>query len=216
MARHPDSGRNYLSTIYHQRSPQPVGHQRGVDRFQAEARHIKGTIVCTKMGLARHVGNEGTWHRYVDVETHRHQDTGASKALAEGQVKAKAKAKGKKRTLETCMCCGKERQKKADCKFKTATCSSCGKVGHLRAVCRITNSHEIEKVADEPIPEVTVEEVWCMAVQDTLNDGHCDCTEKHDVISEYSEESKFQEFPEYGDGSKFWKSQHEHRDGSKF
>ena len=76
-----------------------------------------------------------------------------------GQVKAKAEAKGKKRTLETCMCCGKEGQKKADCKFKTATCASCGEVSDLRAVCRNTNTHEIEKVANEPNPEVTFEEV---------------------------------------------------------
>ena len=70
-------------------------------------------------------------------------------------------------------------------------------------MCRNTNTHEIEKDADEPSPEVTVE-VWCMAVQDTVDDGSCDCIEKHDVISEHRDESKNQ------------KSHHEHRDGSKF
>ena len=68
-------------------------------------------------------------------------------------------------------------------------------------MCRNTNTHEIEKDADEPSPEVTVEEAWCMAVQDTV-DGHCDCIDKHDVISEHREESKFQEFPEHRDESK--------------
>ena len=128
------------------------------------------------------------------------------------------------------MFCGKEGHKKADCKFKTATCSNCGKVGHLRALCRNTNTHEIEKDADEPSPEVTVEAVWCMAVQDTAEDDHCDHIEKHEGSSEHR------------DGSKFWKkssrtsrririlekvitnietdqnsgkSHHEHRDGSE-
>ena len=58
--------------------------------------------------------------------------------------------------LRPLTCCGKEGHKKADCKFKTATCSNSGKVGHLRVVCRNTNTHEIEKDADEPSPEFTV------------------------------------------------------------
>ena len=60
----------------------------------------------------------------------------------------------------------------------------------MRAVCRNTKPHEIEKDADEPSPNVTVEEVWCMAVQETVDGGHCDCLEKHDVISEHHEKSK--------------------------
>ena len=54
-----------------------------------------------------------------------------------------------------------------------------------------------------------------MAVPDAVDDGHCDCTEKHDVISEHRDESKFEESSEHHDGSKLWKSHHEHRDGSK-
>ena len=46
-----------------------------------------------------------------------------------------------------------------------------------------TNTHETEKDADEPSPEVTVEAVWCMAVRDAVDDDHCDCIEKHDVSS---------------------------------
>ena len=49
------------------------------------------------MRLARHVENEDTWQRYVQVETHRHQDTGAPRALAKVQGKVQAKAKGKAR-----------------------------------------------------------------------------------------------------------------------
>ena len=91
--------------------------------------------------------------------------------------------------------------RKRDCKFKTATCSNCGKVGHLRAGSRNTNTHEIEKDADEPSPEVRVEAVWCMAVRDTVEGGHRDCIERHDVSSEHRHESKFTEFPEHRDGS---------------
>ena len=57
----------------------------------------------------------------------------------------------------------------------------------------------MRKDADEPSPEVTVEEVWCMAVRDTVEDGYCDCIEKHDVSSEHRNESKLKEFPEQRD-----------------
>ena len=57
-----------------------------------EARHITGTTAGTKMRLARHVENEDTWQRYVEVETHRHQDSGGPKGSGKG--------KGKKRTLK--------------------------------------------------------------------------------------------------------------------
>ena len=83
----------------------------------------------------------------------------------------------------------KDGHEKVDYRFQTATCSNCGKVGYLRAVCRNTNTHEIEKDADKPSPDVTVEEVWCMAVRDTVDDGHCDHIEKHDVSSEDRDES---------------------------
>ena len=86
---------------------------------------------------------------------------------------------------------------KADCKFKTATCSNCGKVGHLRVVSRNANTSEIEKHADQPSPEVNVEEVLFMAVQDAVHDVHCVCTEKDDVLSENRDESKFKVLPEH-------------------
>ena len=69
------------------------------------------------------------------------------------------------------------------------TCSNCGKDGHLRAVCRNTNTHQIEKDADEPSPEVIVETVWCMAVQDIVVDDHRDHIEKHEGRSEHRDES---------------------------
>ena len=59
------------------------------------------------------------------------------------------------------------------CFHSTLAFCFCGKVGHLRAVCRNTNTHEIEKDADEPSPEDTVEEACCMAVQDTAEVDHC-------------------------------------------
>ena len=97
------------------------------------------------------------------------------------------------------MCCGKEGRKKADCFFKTATCSNCGKVRQLRVLCRNTSTHEIEKDADDPSPEVIVVEVFCMAVQDTVDNCHCDCTEKNDVLSEHRYKSKVKESPEHSD-----------------
>ena len=74
----------------------------------------------------------------------------------------------------------------------------------MRAVCRNTNTHETEKDADEPSPEVTVEAVWCMVVRDIVEDGHCDRTEKHES-SEHRDESKLTDVPEHPDESKFGK-----------
>ena len=107
------------------------------------------------------------------------------------QVQAKrqkAKGKSKKRTPETWLCCGKEGHNKTNSRLR-----------HVQA------THEIEKDASEPNPEVTVEVVWCVAVRDTVDDGHCDCFEKHDVSSEHRDESKFTEFPEHRDESKIRK-----------
>ena len=78
------------------------------------------------------------------------------------------------------------------------------------------HTHEIEEDADEPSPEVTVEAVWCMAVRDVVEDGHCDCIEKHDGGSEHRDESLLKEVPEHPDESNSRKSHQEHRDGSTF
>ena len=51
-------------------------------------------------------------------------------------------------------------------------------------MCRNTNTHEIEENEDEPSPEVTVEEVCCMAVRDVVKDGHCNCTEDLETIED--------------------------------
>ena len=72
-----------------------------------------------------------------------------------------------------------------------------------------------------------------MAVRDTVENGHCDCFEKHDVSSEHRDKLKFTEFPERRDESKLRRviknsetdqnsrkehrdRFHEHRDGSNF
>ena len=178
-----------------------------------EARHIKETIAGTKLRLAKHVENEDTWQRYVEVETHRHQDTGVLRALA--KVQAKGKSKGKKRTPKTCLCCGKEGRKKADWKFKTATCSNCGKVGHLRAVCRNTNTHtRLIRMQMKPVQKSLSKQfgAWLF-----VEDGDCDCIEKHDVRSEHRDESKFRNvIKNIETDQKFKKRYHEHGDGSKF
>ena len=148
-----------------------------------EAKHIKEKIVGTKMRLARLVANEDTWQRFVEVQPHRHK-----KRQFQGYWLRFRQRKND--YLKTCLCCGKEGHPKADCKFQTATFSICGKVGHLRAVCRNTNTHEIEKDADEPSPEVTVEAFCCMAVQDTVEDVNCEHIEIHEGRAEHRDGSK--------------------------
>ena len=44
-----------------------------------------------------------------------------------------------------------------------------------------------------------------MAVQDIVEDDHCDCAEKPDVSSEHRDDSKLAEVPEHPDESKFRK-----------
>ena len=109
---------------------------------------------------------------------------GAPRAKGSGKGSGKGKGRAKNRTPETCLCCGMKGHKNSECRFKTATCSNCGKVGHLRAVRRNTNTHEIDN-DDEPCPEVTVKAVWCMAVQDTVENDHCNQSEKHEGSSEH-------------------------------
>ena len=167
----------YLSTIYHQQSPQPM-----------DISAVMTGAMCQSCGSQTRHRND-CWYKEETCKTCGKTRTG------EGSVKGK----GKKRTPETCLCCGKEGHKKTDCTFKTATCSNCGKVDHLRVVCRNTNTHESEKGADEPSPEVTVEAVWCKAVRDTVDDGHCDCIERHELSSEHRDESKLTEFAEHRD-----------------
>ena len=150
----------------------------------AEGRRFRERIAGTKMRRAQRVENEVTWRRYAEVGMHSRHDTAARRAKAKDQDQAKARAratkteskKKKKKAPETCLCCGKEGHRNADCSHKNATCSICGKVGHLKAVCRNTNTHEVEKDADAPSPEVTVEEVWNMAVEDEIEDCHCKYT----------------------------------------
>ena len=62
-----------------------------------EVKHIRERTVGTKMRLARLVANKDTWQRSVEVETHKHRDNGAPRALAKVQGKVQAKAKAKQR-----------------------------------------------------------------------------------------------------------------------
>ena len=54
----------------------------------------------------------------------------------------------------------------------------------------------------KPSPDVAVEEVWCMAVRDTVDDGHCDHIEKHDASPEDRDVSKVTKFPGHRNESK--------------
>ena len=89
----------YLSTIYHQQSPQPVD-------ISAASAGAKGQSCgskthqrkdCWYEDAARPVANMDTWQRFVEVETHKHRDKGAPRALAKVQGKIQAKAKARQR-----------------------------------------------------------------------------------------------------------------------
>ena len=121
------------------------------------------------------------------------------------KVQTKAQVKARNEPLEHVCVVARKDTRKLSAKSRLRHVQKCGKVGHLRAVCRNTNTHEIEKDADEPSPEVIVKAVWSMVVRDTVDDGHCDCIEMHDVRSEHRDESKFTDFPEHRDESKFRK-----------
>ena len=208
MARNSVSSRKNLSTKYRQQSPQTM-----------DSNAVLTGAKCQSCGSQTHQRND-CWYKNEtcktcgkrghlakvcrNAQTPRH---GSAKGTGKGSGESSSKSKGKSknRTPEICLCCGNEGHKKSDCKFKTDTCSNCGKVGHLSAARRNTKTHEIEKDADEPSPQVTAEAVWCMAVQDTDEVGHADCTENHDVSSEHRDEFLFTEFPEHHDESKFRK-----------
>ena len=57
-------------------------------------------------------------------------------------------------------------------------------VGRLKAVGRNTNAHEIGHNEEEQNPDVTVEEVWCLALQGAVGGGHCECSEELETSQE--------------------------------
>ena len=61
----------------------------------------EGTIAGAKMRLARHVENEDTWQKYVEVVMHRQQEHGSPKGTGKGSGKGPSKGKSKKRTPDT-------------------------------------------------------------------------------------------------------------------
>ena len=46
---------------------------------------------------------------------------------------------------------------------------------------------------------------WCMALQDIVEDGHCDCTKRLEEFPQHRDELKVKEFPEHRDKSVSWK-----------
>ena len=87
----------------------------------------------------------------------------------------------------------------------------------LESGCVDTRTHtRLRRMQMNPVLKSLVETVWCMAVRDVVEDGHCDCIEKHDGSSEHRDESNLTEVPEHPDESKFTKIHQERRDGSKF
>ena len=55
------------------------------------------------------------------------------------------------------------------------------------------HTHEIEQDTDEPSPEVTFEAVWCMSIQNTVEDARYDHSEKLEESSEHRDGSKILE-----------------------
>ena len=198
---------NYLSTIYHQQSPQPgdisavtTGSKSQSCGSQNQQRNDswyndETCKICGKRGHLAKVCRSGNAQPLSSGSPN-----GTSKQEKVTQVRARSEHQKH--------VCAAERKdtKKTDCELKSATCSDCGKVGRMRAVCRNTNTHEVEKDADEPSPEAAVEDVWCVAVQDVVEDGHCVCTEELDISSEHRDESKVKEFPEQREQSKVCKA----------
>ena len=147
MARQSDSGRkitlhNLPSTV-----TTASGHHCFVDRCRSQScgsqTHQRKDCwykdaTCKTRGKQGHLAKVC---KSGNTQTPRQR---SSKGTGRGSEKGsgKGKDKAKKRTPETCLCCGNERHKKSDSKFKTATCSNCGKVGHLRAVCRNRNTRD--------------------------------------------------------------------------
>ena len=78
---------------------------------------------------------------------------------------------------------------------------------NLSELCRHASAHEVQ---DEPCPKITVKEVWCVAVHDTVCNGHCDGT-KHTTI-----EKSCEEFVLRSETSQNSTTSLEHRDGSNF
>ena len=220
-------GAKYLSTIYNQQSPQPMD--------------ISAVLTCLKwqsFGSQTHQRND-CWHKDETWKTcgkrehlvkvcRRGNAQTPSNAPAKVLVNVQAKAKARHKQLKY-LCAWKGRTQESRLQIQDCNMFKLRKGRALEGgVSKHEHTHEIEKGADEPSPEVTVEEVWCMSVQDVVDGGRCACTEKHDVLSEHRDESKFEEFPEHRDeknfkelterrhGSKFWKSHHDLRDGSKF
>ena len=79
-------------------------------------------------------------------------------------------------------------------------------VHHLRSP-QPMGAHEVQ---DETCPKITVKEVWCVAVHDTVCNGHYDGT-KHTTIEESCEE-----FVLRSETSQNSTTYLEHRDGSNF
>ena len=183
--RAPMAWQEYLSTINHQQSPQPMDISAVMTSAQCQccgSQIHQNETVGTKTKRVRNVENVDNWQRYAEVETHNRKE-------------AATKVRGRST-------------------HRKHTCSNCGHVGHSRAVCQNTNTQEIEKEVDEHIPEVTDEEAWCIAVQDVVSDGHCHCTEVVDMCPELCDESEVRECPELCDESKVRECT-EHRDESK-
>ena len=173
----------YLSTIDHDQSPQPVdiGAATTSQKCQSCGRQTHKRSECWDRDetckTCRRRGHLAKVCRSGHAQQSRtNSPDNVRKGTGRGFT-GKVKGKGKKHPPEKCLCCGEEGHRKADCKFKNTSCAICGKVGPLKAMCRNTNTHEIEQNEDGPSPEVTVEDVCCMAVRDVVKDGHCNCTE---------------------------------------
>ena len=175
----------YLSTIYHQQSPQPmdVGTATTNQKCQSCGSQTHKREECWHKDETRKTcGTRGHLVKVCRSGNTQKQSSGSSKGAGKGTGKGSGKGEGKGKSRASETCCGKDGHKK-----KNAACPNCGKIGHLRSVCRNTNTHEIEQETDEPSPEVSVEAVWCMIVQDTVEDDHYDHSEKFEECSEHRE-----------------------------
>ena len=147
----------YLSTIYHQQSPQPM-----------DISDVMTGSKCQSCGSQNQQRND-FWYNDETCKICGQQGhlakvcrSGNAQPLRSGNPKVTSTlgkvTQVRARSEHQKHVCAVERKdtRKRISNSRVRHCSNCGKFGHLRAVCRNTNTREVEKDA----AEVTIKEVW--------------------------------------------------------
>ena len=118
--------------------------------------------------------NEDIWRKFAEADIAQQWRTRSANIVRQGRGKGftgKGKGKDKKRPPETCLCCGKEGHRKADCKFTKHVMRNLWRGRSLGSnVSKYEHTHEVEQNEDEPSLDVTAEEVWCMVAREVVEE----------------------------------------------